>query len=134
MKQYLRALTVWTGAAFAQDKVPWPETSKTANLDQPTVDTQTVDQEDEAYKRVGYNKDNLIQQKESQYSYYEEINQQGKDRVLGITMLEYVRRQAIKRNRNPSDFRIIFGSFVRTDQPSGDPDCSGALASLRFAQ
>jgi len=135
MKQFLRATVVWANSKFAEQKAPWPENAK-GNLGKPSVGTQEVDLEDSAYKKKGYNKDHLVRPTGdgTQHSYYEEIDKEGKDRVLGITMFEYIRRQAIKRNNNPSDFRVMFGSFVRTDRPSGDPDCSGAQASLQFAQ
>lgn len=130
MKAYLRAVGVWR---HNRDRVPWPEEGNGAFAEETE---QVIDASSKDYK--GYDKDILIKSKTQQHSYFAEINEMGRDQILGTSMFEYIRRQAVSNGdapeKFPEKFRVVFGSFLRTDRPNGDPDCSGAKASLRFAQ
>jgi len=129
MKNFLRAVSDWGQNPGELD--PWP-VGENGKLGDPLVGTQIVDLQSKDYE--GYSKDLFVQAKDAQHSYFMEVNEMGRDQILGTALFEHIRRGALARGGGPEKYRVLFGSFVRTDRPNGDPDCGGAQQSLSFAQ
>lgn len=79
---------------------------------------------------LGYNIYTFIKDAHAEKSYAQAL-QEGKDGIMLVTMLEYIRQLSVRRNRNT---KVMVGTFIRSDIPGADLDCEGAKASLEFAQ
>lgn len=79
---------------------------------------------------LGYNIYTFIKDAKAEKSYAQAL-QEGKDGIMLVTMLEYIRQLSVRRNRNT---KVMVGTFIRSDIPGADLDCEGAKASLEFAQ
>eukprot|EP00929_Paragymnodinium_shiwhaense_P023972 TRINITY_DN14881_c0_g1_i3.p1 TRINITY_DN14881_c0_g1~~TRINITY_DN14881_c0_g1_i3.p1 ORF type:complete len:1452 (+),score=373.81 TRINITY_DN14881_c0_g1_i3:134-4357(+) len=89
---------------------------------------QVIDANDPKFISRGYNKEKCVQPAGAGESYTEQLAK-GEDKIMVVGFLEMLRRLA-----KGKDTKILLGSFLRTDIPGADQDCSGALQSLEFAQ
>jgi len=90
---------------------------------------QPLDFSPTAASKDPYSLTDLIKAKGAKHNFFEERLIEGKDRFIGISLLEMLRQEKDKKN-----FWILFGTFARTDMPNGDPDCLGAQRALQFAE
>jgi hypothetical protein len=132
MRNYLKAVSDWSDNPTNPKWDPWNTQSARANLGEPLTTDREMDAESPSYD--GYASDLFVRSKGATSSYFDELGTSGKDRLLSTSMLELIRREALADGSGPEKFKVLFGSFVRTDKPNGDPDCGGALQSLQFAQ
>jgi len=126
MRNFLKSVSDWSENRVEKD--PWPQSSVAAKMGDPLGAVQGI-------TRTGvkpYNKAEYVREEAADLPYYKEVQLSGKDRVLGLTMLEAIRRKAT--HAGPEKYKVLFGAFLRTDKPNGDPDCQGARQSLEFAQ
>jgi len=126
MRNFLKSVSDWSENRVEKD--PWPQSSVAAKMGDPLGAVQGI-------TRTGvkpYNKAEYVREEAADLPYYKEVQLSGKDRVLGLTMLEAIRRKAT--HAGPENYKVLFGAFLRTDKPNGDPDCQGARQSLEFAQ
>ncbi|CAK9033355.1 unnamed protein product [Durusdinium trenchii] len=92
---------------------------------------QVVDySENGRIREQGYKIYDYIKPADALASYAEDLAH-GKDGIMLVTMLEYIRRISVHRKRNT---KVLVGTFIRSDIPGADLDCDGARASLEFAQ
>merc|ERR1719401_2127981 len=125
MRNFLKAVSDWSEN---KEKDPWPKSSPHAKMGEPLSDVQHIT----PVSQKAYQKGDFVQEEKAQMPYYQEVQRTGQDRVLGLTMLESIRRRAV--DQGPEKYKVLFGAFLRTDKPNGDPDCQGARQSLEFAQ
>lgn len=130
MRSYMSAVSEWPKDPASND--PWPANSATANMGLPLGATQEIDADQPRKRSKTYDKHKYVQEKGAERSYYLQTQEQGVDKVMGLTMLETIRRRAIA--LGPEKYKILFGAFLRTDKPLGDPHCLGGRQSLEFAQ
>jgi len=94
-------------------------------------DNQIVDYTDGSkISEMGYDIFKFLKPKDAEESYAEQLSH-GQDGIMLVTMLEYIRRISVRRDKNT---KVLVGVFVRSDIPGADLDCDGAKASLQFAQ
>jgi len=79
---------------------------------------------------AGYNIYTFIKSAHAEESYAQQL-MRGKDGIMLVTMLEYIRQLSVRRQRNT---KVMVGTFIRSDIPGADLACDGAKASLEFAQ
>lgn len=128
MRNYFKAVSIWGQTQHD----PWP-INNNPDLGTPLILSLKIDAESPDYP--GYNKNRFVEAKDARKSYFDLLGE-GQDTLLGISILESIRResQVVKKGQTRGKYRCLFGAFVRTDRPNGDPDCSGAKQSLEFAQ
>jgi len=94
-------------------------------------DNQIVDySEGSKISETGYDIFKFLKPKDAEESYAEQLSH-GQDGIMLVTMLEFIRRISVRRDKNT---KVLVGVFVRSDIPGADLDCDGAKASLQFAQ
>jgi hypothetical protein len=131
MKSYLGSWSSASSNAVPGEKFDlWP----VASLKSESKTAQVIDASpDSPYIRDGYDLYNFVKSSDPVYNgeSYAERTADGRDDVMILSMLEFMRRGATDRDK---EAKVLFGAFVRTDQPGADPDCDGARVSLEFAQ
>jgi hypothetical protein len=126
MRNFLKSVSDWSENRELKD--PWPLASPVAKMGEPLGAIQKIEEDNsKPYAKAEY-----VQEGSAELAYYEEVQATGKDRVLGLTMLEAIRRRAA--SKGAEKYKVLFGAFMRTDKPNGDPDCLGARQTLEFAQ
>jgi len=105
----------------------WPATDMAMQIRTPQILDSTPGSD---FTENGYDLYKYIQGSQEDESYALRASR-GSDEVMMLTMLESLRRPAESRGKVT---KVLFGAFVRTDQPGSDPDCAGARVSLEFAQ
>jgi len=131
MKSYLGAWSSASSRAPPGAKFDlWP----VASLKEQAKTAQVIDASpDSPYIRDGYDLYGFVKSSDPAYNgeSYAERTADGRDDIMMLSLLEYMRKGATDRDR---EAKVLFGAFIRTDQPGADPDCDGARVSLEFAQ
>jgi len=126
MRNFLKSVSDWSENRAEKD--PWPLSSPVAKMGDPLGAIQKITRDGvKPYAKAEY-----VHEGGAELPYYMEVQETGRDRVLGLTMLEAIRRRAAE--KGAEKYKVLFGAFLRTDKPNGDPDCQGARQSLEFAQ
>eukprot|EP00746_Dinoflagellata_sp_MGD_P011496 gnl/MRDRNA2_/MRDRNA2_124126_c0_seq1.p1 gnl/MRDRNA2_/MRDRNA2_124126_c0~~gnl/MRDRNA2_/MRDRNA2_124126_c0_seq1.p1 ORF type:complete len:1845 (+),score=309.40 gnl/MRDRNA2_/MRDRNA2_124126_c0_seq1:152-5686(+) len=154
MKQWLVTFNTW--AQVLQPRLePWPNSLSDldptiiaglrANLGEKTkikIDADKGDADEDGCQvkvNLCYDKAKLIEPKDQDETYYEEVRTKFVDKVMGATIFDFLRRRANRPERNAhpaleNKLKILFGAFIRSDIPNGDAACTGAQMSLDFSQ